>query len=80
MINENDPQKVYNHRVVCFTDKSLSVDFEHMKDAVEHVNELLAQGHKAKIYPWSPRKKYIDYIAENEEQFRKKQIRRRPRR
>ena len=67
MAENRSPQ--YKHTVRCFSDRSLDAHFEQMKDAIEHVNGLLAQGYKAKLYPFRPPKRYVDFLAENEEQF-----------
>lgn len=54
----------YTHTVHCFDDKAKRRHFKGIEAATRYANELLAEGHKVKIYPYGPPKKYIDYVAE----------------
>lgn len=62
--------KNFNWTVHCFDDKSLRKHFEQKGQAVTYANDLLSQGHKAKLFTYSQPKRYIDHIAENEELYR----------
>lgn len=57
------------HTVHCYSDKSkrkhfTSKHFTSKQEAVTYANSLLSQGLKARIFPYSPPKKYIDILAE----------------
>jgi hypothetical protein len=56
------------HTVHCYSDKSKRKHFTSKQEAVTYAvtyaNSLLSQGLKARIFPYSPPKKYIDILAE----------------
>lgn len=56
--------QIYTHTVHCFDDKSKRQNFTNITEAAAYANKLLAGGHKVKIYPYSPPKQYIDFVAE----------------
>ncbi len=60
-------QPAYKWTVHDFTDKSKRRHFVHKtgpQGAVEYANALLAKGHRVKIFPYSPPRRYIDIVAE----------------
>lgn len=54
----------YTHTVVCFNDKTLTQSFDNIEKAVKYANKLLRKKHQCKIYPYRPKKSYVDYIAQ----------------
>ena len=59
------PDKPFTHTVVCFTggpDKRRH--FYSIQEASAYANQLLASGHKCKVYAYSPPKRPVDYAAE----------------
>lgn len=44
--------KPFTLTVHCFDDKTLRKNFRRKKDAINYANDLLAQGHKVKIFPY----------------------------
>ena len=54
----------YTHTVHCFDDSSKRRHCATKKEAIAYANELLAAGHKVKIYPYRPQRGYVDILAE----------------
>jgi hypothetical protein len=54
----------YNHTVLCFTDKTKTKYFVELTEATTYANKLLRAGHKCKIYPYRPPRRYVDILAE----------------
>jgi hypothetical protein len=52
------------HTVHCYSDKSKRKHFTSKQEAVTYANSLLSQGLKARIFPYSPPRRYIDILAE----------------
>ncbi len=59
-----EQQPNYTHTVMCWTDKTLRKSFEGIEAATAYANELLRAGHKVKIYPYRPPRRYVDIVAE----------------
>lgn len=53
----------YTHTVVCFDDKTLTKSVEGVEEAAEYANKLLKENHQVKIYPYRPKKSYVDIVA-----------------
>jgi hypothetical protein len=62
----------FTHTVMCFTDKDLSAHFSDVTQATPYINDLLSQGHKAKLYPYRPKKSQMDYFMEQMEEEEKR--------
>lgn len=62
--NAADPEAQYTHTVHCYDDKSLRKHFEGVEAAATYANTLARQRHKVKIFPYTPPRKYIDYLVE----------------
>lgn len=60
----------YTKTVRDFTDRSKDKDFVDPQAAIGYANTLLRQGHKVKIYDYRPPRRYIDHVAEHEEDYR----------
>jgi hypothetical protein len=54
----------YTHTVHCFDDKAKRKHFTNRREAVAYANRMLVKGHKARIFPYAPRKQYVDIVAE----------------
>lgn len=54
----------FTHTVLCFTDKGKRKNFTNKQEAIDYANSLLREGHKCKVYPYRPPKKYIDIMLE----------------
>lgn len=64
-------QEQCTHTVVDFSDNKKKFHFVGVGMAAAKANELLATGHKCKIYPYKPEcASRIDYIAAHEDQFK----------
>lgn len=57
----------YTKTVRCFSDRTKDAHFETVEAAAKYANDLIRAGlHQVKIYPYSPPKRPVDYIAEEE--------------
>lgn len=63
-------QPAYTKTVRDFTDRANDKHFVDPAEAVAYANDLLRQGHKAKIYDYKPPRSYIDHVIENEGDYR----------
>lgn len=59
----------YTHTVHCYDNKSLRQHFVSLGKATQYANSLLANGHKVKIFPYTPSRRYIDIVAERGPDF-----------
>lgn len=57
-------EQQYTHTVHVWTNKALRKHFAGIEAATAYANDLLKQGHKVKIYPYRPVRRYIDIVAE----------------
>lgn len=60
----------YTHTVVCFTEDNKRYDCASHQQAIDKANALLRLGHRCKIYPYRPPRRYVDFVAENEDLYR----------
>ncbi len=57
----------FKYTVHCFDDKKLRKHFTNKREAIVYANQLLAAGHKIKLFDYTQPKRYIDYLAEQEQ-------------
>jgi hypothetical protein len=57
-------EEKFTHTVHCFDDKTLRKHFAGIEAATEYANKLLEQGHKVRIYPYKPARRYVDILVE----------------
>ena len=54
----------FTHTVYCFNNKKLTKNFTDGGPAYDYAIRLLRLGHKCKIYPYRPPRRYVDILAE----------------